>query len=51
MRRQVARRATIVQHRTRLKNRVHAILHRCGTWHTGRTGSLADPRPPAEVAV
>jgi transposase len=28
MRRQVARRATIVQHRTRLKNRIHAILHR-----------------------
>src|SRR5437899_12454501 len=28
LRRQVARRATIVQHRTRLKNRVHAILHR-----------------------
>jgi transposase len=28
LRRQVARRATIVQHRTRLKNRIHAILHR-----------------------
>jgi transposase len=28
LRRQVARRAQIVQHRTRLKNRIHAILHR-----------------------
>ncbi len=28
MRRQVVRRASIVQHRTRLKNRLHAILHR-----------------------
>ncbi len=28
LRRQVARRASIVQHRTRLKNRIHAILHR-----------------------
>ena len=28
LRRQVARRAQIVQHRTRLKNRIHAVLHR-----------------------
>lgn len=28
LRRQVVRRASIVQHRTRLKNRIHAILHR-----------------------
>ncbi len=60
LRRQVARRAQIVQHRTRLKNRIHAILHRnllprCPATdlfgHKGRTWLAAQTVPADERAT
>jgi transposase len=60
VRRQVARRAQIVRHRTRLKNPVHAILHRnllprCPATDLfgvrGRGWLAAQPLPPDEQAT
>ena len=60
LRRQVARRAQIVQHRTRLKNRIHAILHRnllprCPAadlfGQRGRVWLAAQPLPADERAT
>jgi class 3 adenylate cyclase/tetratricopeptide (TPR) repeat protein len=60
LRRQVARRAQIVRHRTRLKNQIHAILHRnllprCPAsdlfGHKGRAWLATQPLPPDERAA
>lgn len=60
LRRQVARRAQLVRHRTRLKNQVHAILHRnllprCPAadlfGRTGRAWLSAQPLAPDERAT
>jgi transposase len=60
VRRQVARRAQIVRHRTRLKNQVHAILHRnlrprCPAADLfgvkGREWLATQPLPPDEQAT